>query len=131
MQQPVVMQNPAAIQNPTAAENPLAKKSFLKRFFAFDEFITARLLKIVYILGSVLIVLYIIGQLATVLYVGFENLSRSFHIEKIPSILGGLLFFIGAGLLALLVLRLYCELIMVIFKIYESLQAVRNRNVQI
>ncbi len=131
MQQPVVMQNPAAIQNPTAAGNPLAKKSFLKRFFAFDEFITARLLKIVYILGSVLIVLYIIGQLATVLYLGFQALSNNFHIEKFPGIIGNLLFFIAQGILALLVLRLYCEFIMVIFKIYENLQAVRNRNVQI
>ena len=131
MQQPVVMQNPAAIQNPTAAENSLAKKSFVKRFFAFDEFITARVLKIVYILGSVLIVLYTIGLLAIGLYAGFDSLSKNFHIEKFPGILGNLLFFIAQGLLALLALRLYCEFMMVIFKIYESLQAGRNRNVQI
>ena len=57
MENPETVQNPAAIQDPIADENPLAKKSFLKRFFAFDELITARILKIVYILGSVLIVL--------------------------------------------------------------------------
>jgi len=122
------MQNPVVIQDPIAVENSISNKSFVRKFFAFDEFITARLLKVVYILGSVLIVLYTIVQLATGLYVGILALSNNFHIEKFPGILANLLFFIAVGILALLVLRLYCEFIMVIFKIYENLQAVRNRN---
>ena len=131
MQNPSPEQNPVVIQDQIAVENSIAKKSFVRKFFAFDEFITARVLKIVYILGSVLIVLYTIVQLATGLYMAFDALSRKFSIENVFSILVNLLSVIAVGLLALLALRLYCEFMMVIFKIYESLQAVRNRNVQI
>ena len=44
-----------------ATEIPIAKTSFLKGFFNFDEFITARVVKIIYIVGLVLIPLVTIG----------------------------------------------------------------------
>ncbi len=125
------MPNTTATTDPIVGDNPLVKTPFLRRFFAFDEFITARILKIVYILGSVLIVLYTLVQLATVLYIGFQSLTMKFHIEKFPGIIGGLLFYIIVGVFALLVLRLYCEFMMVIFKIYENLRTMRSGNVQV
>jgi hypothetical protein len=115
----------SAIQDPISLQTAGTGKSFVQRFFAFDEFIMGRLLKIVYVLGSILIVLYAVLQLATRLYAGLDSLSNNFHIEKVFWILVGFGTVLLASAAALLMLRLYCELLMVIFKIYESLQAGR------
>ena len=139
-QKPAAEQNPAAIQDPIAGENPLAKKSFLRRFFAFDEFITARILKIVYILGVVLILLATVGACGFTLYSGLDQIfynrpGRFGLFDRVLQPLFYLIFYIiyyvVAGVLAILVLRLYCEFIMVIFKINENLQGLRNRSGQI
>ena len=112
-----------------------AKTSFLKRFFNFDEFITARLVKIVYIIGLVLIPLVTIGGGLVVAVGGLfalismmQYLTFASVVTQLFLLLLQLLFAVVACVLGILLLRLYCEFIMVIFKINENLQAVRDRN---
>jgi hypothetical protein len=124
----------------SAIQDPTAKTSFLKGFFNFDEFITVRVVKIIYIVGLVLIPLATIGgglvvalgslytlfTLYEVLHYSFATVVTQFFLiilQMIVSVVG--------CVLGILLLRLYCEFIMVIFKINENLQALRNRNAQI
>ena len=125
-----------ATENPAASRDTTTKPSFLKGFFNFDNFITVRLLKIVYAIGFVLIVL---AAIVTCLVVAahdleqifvksswfplFENLLRPLFYLALS-----IIYYIAAGVLALLLLRLYCEFIMVIFKINENIQGLRDQN---
>lgn len=123
------------IEQTSAIQNPAAKPSFLKGFFNFDNFITVRLVKIVYVLGFVLIVLATMVSCALAVYGGldiiisktswfplFENLLRPLF-----NMVLSIVYYVVAGVLALLLLRLYSEFLMVIFKINENLQGLRNQ----
>lgn len=105
--------------------------SFLNRLFNFDEFITSRLIKIIYAVGTVLILLATIG------FGGLTALGSLFYALShfsFGAVLTALFFFIislVSGALGVLVLRVYCELIMVIFKINDNLQVIRERNERI
>jgi hypothetical protein len=121
-----------------AIENPTSKTSFLKGFLNFDEFITAPLVKIVYIVGLVLIPLVTIGGGLvvalgglTVMFGMMQYLTFANVVTQLFAILVQLIVSILACVLGILLLRLYCEFILVIFKINENLQALRNRNAQI
>lgn len=121
-----------------AIENPPAKTSFLKGFFNFDEFITTRLVKVVYIVGLVLIPLLTIGVGVVValgglfaLFSMMQYLSFAAVVTQLFAILLQLIVSIVACVLGILLLRLYCEFILVIFRINDNLQALRNRNTQI
>ena len=124
----------------SAIQNPTAKPSFLKGLLNFDEFITARLVKIVYVVGLILIPLITIGGGILValsslyaLYSVYELLHYSFAtvLVQLFFIILQLVVAVVACVLGILLLRLYCEFVMVIFKINENLQALRNRNAQI
>jgi hypothetical protein len=104
----------------------LGNTSFWNRFLNFDEFITGGLLKIVYIIGVALVLLVTVGG------GGFTALGLiALNSNSLGAAMGALFFFIlslvGGGL-GLLLWRVYCELIMVIFKINENLQALRDEN---
>ena len=127
------------IEQPITTQNPIAKTSFLKGFFNFDTFITTRIVKVIYVVGSVLILLVTIIYCGLAAYGGLDLIfSKSSWFPLFEHLLRPLfymalsiLYFIGSGLLGILLLRLYCEFIMVIFKINENLQCVRNRNGQL
>lgn len=100
--------------------------SFLQRFLNFDEFITSRLLKIIYLVGAVLIILGTIGVGGLT---ALASLFAALSSFSFGGILVAIFFFIlslVSGALGLLILRVYCELIMVIFKINENLQLIRD-----
>jgi|GEM_PF-1776234 hypothetical protein len=108
--------------------SPLVDASFLTRFLNFDEFITSRLLKIVYVIGAGLILLITVGG-------GGLTALGSLFVALSTASLGGvvvaLFFFVLSlvgGALGVLLWRVYCELIMVIFKINENLQTLREQN---
>ena len=133
------MQNPAMMPNPIAAENPAAKTSFLKGLFGFDNFIADRLVKIIYAVGAALILLVTIGG---GLLLALTGLYKTYHFyysfpeySSFSGVISSLFFIvlqaltaIVACVLGILLLRLYCELILAIFKINENLQVLRNRN---
>jgi hypothetical protein len=130
------MQNPAIMPNPIAVQNPIAKTSFLKGLFNFDNFIASRLVKVIYAVGAALILLATIGAslmwIFGGLYLMFSySLPLSTMVSQILFIALQTIITIVAGALGILSLRLYCELILAIFKINENLQMLRNRNAQI
>lgn len=108
---------------PFAGVKQIAGASFLQNFFNFDSLITTRVIKIVYMLGLVLIPLIMIGGvLATTLFAlmagaGAGVLAIGF-VQVIVAVI--------ASLLAILMLRIYCEFIIVVFKINENLQGIRS-----
>jgi hypothetical protein len=123
-----------------ATQSTTARSSFLKGLLNFDEFITARLVKIVYVVGLVLIPLITIGGGVLValsslyaLYSVYELLHYSFAtvLVQLFLIILQLVVSVVVCVLGILLLRLYCEFVMVIFKINENLQVLRNRNAQI
>jgi hypothetical protein len=121
-----------------AIQDATTKTSFVKGFFNFDEFITARLVKIVYIVGLVLIPLVTIGGGLVValgglfaLFAMMQYLTFANVVTQLFLLLLQLVISVVACVLGILLLRLYCEFIMVIFKINENLQTLRNRNAQI
>ena len=121
-----------------AIQSPTAKVSFLRGFFNFDEFITTRVVKIIYVVGLVLIPLVTIGGGLVValgglaaMFAMMQYLTFAGAVTQIFFIIVQLIASLVACVLGILLLRLYCEFIMVIFKINENLQALRNRNAQI
>lgn len=117
------------MENSGIMPNSGAKSSALASFFNFDTFITARVIKVIYIIGLVLIPLGTIGSSAAMFLFllfngggGAGTIMRGFFQLAVSVV---------ASLLGILLLRIYCEFIMVIFKINENLQIVRNRGGQI
>ena len=122
----------------SAVQDATTKTSFLKGFFNFDEFITARVVKIIYIVGLVLIPLVTIGGGVVValgglaaMFAMMQYLTFANAVTQLFLIIVQLIASVVACVLGILLLRLYCEFIMVIFKINEHLQVLRNRNTQI
>ena len=119
-------------------QNANAKTSFVKRFFSFDEFITVRLVKVVYVIGLVLIPLITIGGglvvalgglfalISMMQYLTFAGVATQLFLLLLQLVIS-----VIACVLGILLLRLYCEFIMVIFKINENLQDLRDRNAQV
>jgi hypothetical protein len=102
------------------------KPSNLKRFFNFDEFLTTRILKVVHFLGALVILL---GALALGGFSALAGLFAAFSSESFGGTIASafLLALCAAGAVTGLFLwRVYCELVMVIFKINENLQAIND-----
>ena len=120
-----------------AIRDASGKTSFLKGFLNFDEFITARVVKIIYIVGLVLIPLVTIGGGLVValgglsaMFAMMQYLTFATAVTQLFLIIVQLIASVVACVVGILLLRLYCEFVMVVFKINENLQALRNRNAQ-
>jgi hypothetical protein len=120
-----------------AIQEATRKTSFLKGFFNLDEFITARVVKVIYVVGLVLIPLVTIGGGLVVALGGLsamvammKYLTFATAVTQLFLIIVQLIASVVACVLGILLLRLYCEFVMVIFKINENLQALRNQNAQ-
>lgn len=112
----------------TINDYSIKDNSSLTRLFNFDEFITSRLIKIIYIVGTVLILLITVGAGGLTAVGSFLVALSSFSFGGILAALFFLILSLIGGALGILILRVYCELIMVIFKINENLQVLRDRN---
>ena len=101
--------------------------SFWTRFFNFDEFITSGLIRIIYIAGSALMLLAAIS-VGVLPSVGSLIIALgSFSLSGILLALFFLTFSLISGALGMLLLRVYCELLIAIFKINENLQVIREK----
>jgi len=76
-----------------------------KSFLAFDNMISATLIKWIFYIG-----------LALTIISGFVVMRESFFIGLIIIIIGPL------------ILRVYCEIMIVLFKIHESLIVIKNKD---
>ena len=92
------------------------KKSFVKEFLNFDKMITPSIIKFVFWIGSGLTVLW--GLILMILGVA-SNYGGGFQV-----FLGLLTILIGP-----FVIRIYCELLIVFFKVLETLQEIKEKSV--
>ena len=90
---------------------------FIQRFLAFDKLMATSLIKFVYWIGLVVICLgTLIGFLG-----GFAAFGQSFSAG-----IGALILAPIIGLIVLIMWRFYCELILVMFGIYDRLGEMRD-----
>lgn len=121
-------------ENTNPIEQTAANASSSGGFFSFDKFITARLVKIIFVVGIALILLTtLIGAVPTLFAALdiFGHTSMSNGLSVMFFALLKIVIMVVGSLLAILLLRIYCEFIIVIFKINENLQVIRNRNGQL
>ncbi|HYX29347.1 MAG TPA: DUF4282 domain-containing protein [Pyrinomonadaceae bacterium] len=98
------------------------------RFLNFDEFIAGRFLKVLYVAGSLLIIIGVIGIGGVTTLTGLVySLGEQTPTGMLGSLFWFLLMLIG-GVVWLILWRVYCEIIMIFFKINENLQAIRDSN---
>jgi uncharacterized membrane protein len=84
-------------------------------FFDFDSFITPTLIKIVFYLGIAASVLgYVISVFTAVITQGLSS-------AVVPLFGGGVMLVIGV-----LLWRVYCELAIVVFRMFKELQRIRR-----
>ena len=81
-------------------------------FLAFRKMITPTVIQIIFWLGTIICIIVGLGVLQ-----GGDMLAAASPVP--PPLLAGLIIVLGP-----LIIRVYCELVMVLFRIYESLRAV-------
>ena len=86
---------------------PQQSPSDFQKFINFDIMITPAIMKVIYIIGSVVIII-----------AALVSLFSGQALVAIAAIFG--------GAAALVFFRLYCELVMVFFKMHENLKHIKN-----
>jgi hypothetical protein len=109
-------------------EDTATTTSVFQRLYNFDQFITGSVIKIIYLIGAVLILLATLGLGGLTALGGLLVAVTNFSLGGILTSLFFLVLSLAGGALGILILRVYCELIMVVFKINENLQTIRDRN---
>jgi len=102
------------------------KRSTLGRIINFDEFLTTRILKVIYLVGAALIALGAVAMGGLTSLVGLYTALSNDSIEGALASLFFLALSFGGGLIGLLLWRVFCEIVIVVFKINENLQAIRD-----
>jgi hypothetical protein len=99
--------------------------ALLRSWLNFDEFLTTRLLKVIYFGVTGLIALGVIVGV----FGGVAGCVAALRYDSIRGAVGSLgltlLYVVGGALLAVL-WRVWCEMVILAFKINENLQAVRD-----
>jgi uncharacterized protein DUF4282 len=102
------------------------KPSALGRIINFDEFLTTRILKVVYMVGAALIAFGAVAMGGLTSLVGVFTALSNDSAEGALASLFFLALSLGGGLIGLLLWRVFCEVVIVVFKINENLQAIRD-----
>lgn len=101
-----------------------AKQSLIGSLFSFDRFITPTIIKIIYIIGLVIIPLAMIGSVAAMfLFALFKGAGAAFILPAFIQLIGGII----VSLIAVLMLRIYCECVSVLFQVKEDLQILKTK----
>lgn len=92
----------------------LQKEGIVKTFLSFDKMITPTLIKIIFYIGIIMSTLTGIGMI-------LGGMRSHFG--------GGIQVFLGLLTLVIspIIVRVYCELLIVIFKIHDSLNEIKNK----
>ena len=103
------------LRKPAPAAQPSGGGSFVKEFLNFDKMITPSIIKFVFWIGSGLTIL-------SGLIMMISGAASSYG--------GGIQVFLGilTILIGPFVIRIYCELLILFFKIHETLQEINKRN---
>lgn len=89
-------------------------KGFVKTFLSFDKMITPAIIKIIFYIGLVISVL---GSIGMIIY------GMNAYYGGGVQVLIGILSLIFSPI----IVRVYCELLIIIFKIHESLVEIKNK----
>jgi len=101
-----------------------AKSSLIGSLFRFDKFITPPIIKIIYIVGLVIIPLAMIGSVAAMfLFALVKGAGAAFIMPAFIQLIVGII----ASLAAVLMLRIYCECVSVLFQVKEDLQTLKRK----
>jgi hypothetical protein len=97
---------------------------WIKAWLNFDDFLTTRILKLVYISVTLLILLaMVIGVLG-----GLAGCATAVRLDSVGGVATSLFMttlYIVGGFLTAVIWRVYCEVLLVVFKINENIQALR------
>lgn len=85
--------------------------------FNFSEFITGKIIKFLYILSF-------IGIVLVALFIIIAGFKASTATGLLALIIGAPLF----ALIAAILVRVYMEILIIIFKIYETLKSIDSKN---
>lgn len=112
-------------ENPIAnGQTAPAKNSLIGSLFGFDKFITPTVIKIIYFVGLLIIPLAMIGSVAAMfLFALLKGVGAAFILPAFIQLIGGII----VSLLAILMLRIYCECVSVLFQVKEDLQSLKDR----
>ncbi|SDJ91269.1 DUF4282 domain-containing protein [Natronincola ferrireducens] len=89
-------------------------QGFIKTFLNFDKMMTPAIIKIIFYIGLVLSVLVSLGMIISGMNAYYGGGAQVF--------LGIIMLFLSP-----ITIRVYCELLIVIFKIHESLVEIKNK----
>lgn len=88
--------------------------NFLKKLLSFDEFITPAIIKILYYISAVIVIIWGLYLLFT---------SFGYFGSGVSQLIAGLLTIIIGPVLV----KVYFEILIVLFKIYEKLSIITNK----
>lgn len=90
---------------------------------SFDHFVVTRVIKVLYVIGIIVAALYGVGAFISILGAGFKVSSS----VGVLSIFGGIIAAPLTFFLMVLMFRIYMEMIIVLFRIYENVAEINER----
>ncbi len=96
------------------AKETIKQGGLVKTFLSFDKMITPTLIKVIFYIGIIVSFLSGIGMIISG--------TKAYFGGGVQVIMGILVCLISP-----VIVRVYCELLMVIFKIHESLVEIKNK----
>ena len=91
----------------------------LKSFFSFERMVTPVIIKVLFWIG-------LIASIISGLVIFFGGIFSGFSNSEFMTILGGLVGGPLAAILGILVVRIYCELLILFFRINETLTDIKK-----
>jgi hypothetical protein len=106
-----------------STEGLIKKAGFIRSLFdlRFDSFVTPKLITVLYVLGMIVVGLALLAMIVS----GFGSIILGFRIHAWGFTLKGLLLLVLSPVIAIIYLaliRMWLELVVVLFKIKESLE---------
>lgn len=98
----------------------------MSRFLSFDKLVTPAIMKVLYIVGTVLIVLGTLIGAAVTAVGGIVAAVRMEHFPFALAALGSAVLYVILGLVGAVFFRIWCEVLVILFRIHEHLQAIRH-----
>lgn len=100
-------------------------KGFFRSLFdlSFTSFVTARVVKFIYVLSIVFVVLYVLGTMAYASFIAYAFVAALAQSDALGIVVGLLLFLILTPILLLVAItyvRVLLEIVIVLFRISEN-----------
>ena len=106
-----------------------SQHSFFDRFLHFDEFITVRFIRVIFIVGLAFGILSAMVSCIVLAFAGYHQMNGPDQNTALGlmTFLGGSLATFFMAIVGMVFWRIYCELLVVVFRINDNLQALRDQ----